>query len=147
MAQFNWATLRYDVNDPRVAEFVDNVARMNALADRFPGFIWRHQNDSRALNKLRRPLPFTRSKRFTTTLSVWRDVEALQTFAFKTVHNRYYAKRAEWFEPHSTPYMVMWWVPQDHRPDVLEAVERAEDMLTHGESDRAFGWPKVRHAA
>ena len=96
LAQFNWATLRHKPGDPRVAEFIDNVARMNALADRMPGFVWRHQNDSKALNRMRRPLPFKRTKRFTTTLSVWRDVEALRVFAFQTVHNRFYAKVDDW---------------------------------------------------
>jgi hypothetical protein len=140
LAQFNWATLRHDPSDPRVAEFIDNVARINAMADRMPGFIWRHQNDSKALNRLRRPLPFARTKRFTTTLSVWRDIEALRVFAFQTVHNRFYAKRAEWFEPPKGPYMVMWWVPEGHRPDVGEAVERAALLLDQGDGPDAFGW-------
>ena len=78
---------------------------------------------------------------------MWRDVEALETFAFKTVHSRYYGKRAEWFEPHQGPYMVMWWILQDHRPDIAEAVEHAEDLLSNGDSDRAFGWPKRKAAA
>lgn len=140
LAQFNWATLRHDPGDPRVAPFIDNVARLNKVAERMPGFIWRHQNDSKALNRLRRPLPFNRTKRFTTTLSVWRDVEALRVFAFKTVHKGFYAKRAEWFEPPTGPYMVMWWVPEGHRPEVGEAVDRAAQLLTEGDGPDAFGW-------
>ncbi|MEL7116283.1 MAG: DUF3291 domain-containing protein [Pseudomonadota bacterium] len=127
LAQFNWATLRYDVDDPRVAEFVDNVARMNLIAERMPGFVWRHHYDSKALSRLKRPLPFERTDRFTTTLSVWRDARALADFAFRTIHNRFYEKRALWFEPHKGPYMVMWYVAEGHRPDIDEAVDRAEE--------------------
>lgn len=142
LAQFNWATLRHNPGDLRVAEFIDNVARLNRMAERMPGFVWRHLNDSRALDRLAksRVLPFQRTKRFTTTLSVWRDIEALKTYAFSTVHNRFYAKRAEWFEPPTGPYMVMWFVPEGHMPEVDEAADRAELLLTHGDSPEAFGW-------
>lgn len=141
LAQFNWAKLRYDWDDPRVAEFMDNVARMNMLAERMPGFVWRHLNDRPALRKLRHPGLFAPDKRFTTTLSVWTDVAALQRYAFKTVHSRFYGKRGDWFEPHvGGPHIVFWFVPQGHRPSIPEAVERAEHLIAHGDSDFAFGW-------
>ncbi|WP_152912531.1 DUF3291 domain-containing protein [Candidatus Rhodobacter oscarellae] len=140
LAQFNWATLRYDVKDPRVAEFTRNIARMNALAERIPGFIWRHLDDPKQLRRLAHTGTFKRTPRFTTTLSVWRDFEALETFAFKTIHKRFYDKRAEWFEPHEGAYHVLWWVPEGHRPTIPEAVERAEHLLSQGDTAAAFGW-------
>lgn len=140
LAQFNWATLRYPITDPRVAEFAENIARMNLLAERMPGFIWRHLDDQKALKKLNHPGRFRRTPNFTTTLSVWRDMDALKAFSFQTLHKRFYAKRAQWFEPHDGPYIVMWWVPEAHRPDIPEAVARAEALLTDGSSERAFGW-------
>lgn len=147
LAQFNWATLRHDPADPRVAEFMENVARMNMLADRMPGFVWRHLNDRTALRKLGRTGTFAPARRFTTTLSVWTELEALERFAFKTVHSRFYKKRAAWFEPHQGPYMVFWFVPQGHRPLIPEAVERAEHMLARGDSAYAFGWDWARATA
>ena len=33
LAQFNIARIRYPLDDPRMTEFVDNVARVNALAE------------------------------------------------------------------------------------------------------------------
>lgn len=41
LAHFNWATLKAPVGDPRVAPFVDAVPKVNALAERSPGFVWR----------------------------------------------------------------------------------------------------------
>ncbi|RAI01837.1 DUF3291 domain-containing protein [Acuticoccus sediminis] len=147
LAQFNWAKLRYDWDDPRVAEFIDNVARMNTMAERMPGFVWRHLNDRSALRKLRHDGIFATSKRFTTTLSVWTDLESLKRYAFKTVHSRFYKRRGEWFEPHDGPYIAFWFVPEGHRPSMAEAVERAEHMLAHGDSETAFGWAGVEALA
>lgn len=142
LAQFNWATLRFPIGDPRVAEFAKNVARMNRLAERMPGFVWRHLDDQKALAKLNHPGRFRRTALFTTTLSLWTDVDALRAFSFQTLHKRFYAKRADWFEPHDGPYIVLWWVPEGHRPGIPEAVSRAETLLKHGETEDAFGWPK-----
>ena len=41
LAQMNTARLRAPLDDPSMAEFVDGLALMNALADRSPGFVWR----------------------------------------------------------------------------------------------------------
>ena len=40
LAQFNIARIRYPLVDPRMADFVDNVARVNALAEQIDGFVW-----------------------------------------------------------------------------------------------------------
>ena len=46
LAQFNIARIRYPLDDPRMAEFVDNVARVNASGRKMPGFVWRLQDES-----------------------------------------------------------------------------------------------------
>src|SRR4029450_2569803 len=46
LAQRNIGRLRYEVGDPRMAEFIDNLAFVNDLAERSPGFVWRYQDDS-----------------------------------------------------------------------------------------------------
>lgn len=147
LAQFNWAQLRHDPNDPRVAEFIDNVARMNYIAERMPGYVWRHLDDRKALSKLKHPGTFKRTKRFTTTLSVWADVKSLENFAFHTVHDRFYRKKADWFLPHSKPYIVFWFVPVGQLPTIAEAVERADHLLAQGDSEFAFGWDWARKTA
>ncbi|HZD90502.1 MAG TPA: DUF3291 domain-containing protein, partial [Pseudolabrys sp.] len=37
LAEFNVARIRYPLEDPRMAEFVDNVDRVNKLADQIEG--------------------------------------------------------------------------------------------------------------
>ncbi|RDV01274.1 DUF3291 domain-containing protein [Undibacter mobilis] len=143
LAQFNIARIKYPLDDPRMAEFVGNVARVNALADKLPGFVWRLQDESGHAMDMRvyddaAVLP---------NLSVWEDAEALERFVFKTVHARFFDKRATWFEQ-PEPTLVMWHIAAGHRPTLNEGVERLDYLKAHGPSDHAFGWdhlPAAQH--
>jgi hypothetical protein len=143
LAQFNIARIKYPLDEPRMAEFVNNVARVNALAEQIEGFVWRLQDDSgNAMG-----MTVYNDPRILPNLTVWRDVQALERFVWKTVHNRFYGRREEWFEKMDTP-LVMWWVPEGHRPSVDEGVARLERLKAHGPSDHAFGWenlPAAQH--
>ena len=41
LAQLNVGYTRYPTDDPRMVEFMDNLDRINTLAERSPGFVWR----------------------------------------------------------------------------------------------------------
>jgi hypothetical protein len=139
LAQFNIARIRYPLDDPRMAEFVDNVRRINALAEQIDGFIWRLQDDSgHAMN-----MTVYGDPAILPNLTVWKDARALERFVFQTVHGRFYRRREEWFEPIETP-LVMWWVPEGARPTLADGVERRDHFIAHGPSDRAFGWEGLR---
>ena len=45
LAELNIACLKYPLDDPRVAEFADNLELVNRVADRSDGFVWRLQDD------------------------------------------------------------------------------------------------------
>ena len=138
LAQFNIARIKYPLVDPRMAEFVANVDRVNGLAEKIEGFVWRLKDDSgHAMN-----MTVYDDPRILPNLTVWEGVEALERFVWKTVHSRFYARRQEWFEPLDTP-LVLWFVPSGHWPSLTEAVERLEDLKTNGPSDRAFGWESL----
>ena len=137
LAQLNVGRLRYEVNDPRMADFVNNLALVNGLAERAPGFVWRYQDASGAAIGTR---PYQGDARMAVNLSVWEDVEALERFIWQTIHKQFYGRRAEWFEQPDGAYFVMWWVPAGHRPSVQEAIERLDHLRSHGPSDRAFSW-------
>ena len=40
LAELNVGRLLAPVGDPRVAEFIDNIERINNLGKRMPGFVW-----------------------------------------------------------------------------------------------------------
>ena len=119
------------------------VARVNALADGIEGFVWRLQDDSgnaighEGLRRRNAWLP---------NLTVWENIEALERFVWKTVHSRFYGRRAEWFEADETP-LVLWQVPAGHRPTMAEGVERRDHLRAHGASDYAFGWETMPASA
>src|SRR5262252_2657625 len=89
LAQFNIARVRYPLNDPRMREFVDNVERVNGLADKIPGFVWRLQDDSGHAMNMR----VYADKAILPNLTVWETVEALERFVWQTLHQRFYARR------------------------------------------------------
>ena len=107
LAQLNIGRIRYSLDDPRMADFVNNLDRINAIAEHTPGFVWRLQDDSgnaTAIHAFDDP-------RMLLNMSVWESVDALERFVWQTVHKRIYGRRPEWFEPLDRPHFVMWWVP------------------------------------
>jgi hypothetical protein len=143
LAELNIGRLRYEIGDPRMADFVNNLATINALAERSPGFVWRYQDDSGNATNTR---PYANDPRIAINMSVWESVETLEHYVWQTVHKRFYGRRHEWFEKFDGPYFVMWWVANGHRPTVAEAVERLEHLKNSGPSDYAFGWESLPSA-
>ncbi len=139
LAQLNIGRFRYPTDDPRMADFMNNLALVNGIADRSPGFVWRLQDDSGNATAFR-PFP---DPRMAVNLSVWDSVEALERFVWQTVHKRFYGRRPEWFDTMDGPHFVMWWIPAGHLPTLSEAKERLEHLAAHGPSDYAFGWESV----
>ena len=141
LAQFNVARIRYPLDDPRMAEFVDNVARVNALAEQIEGFVWRLQDASgHAMN-----MTVYGDPTLLPNLTLWESPQALERFVWQTLHGRFYRRREDWFEPITTP-LVMWWVPAGTRPTMAEGVERRDHLIAHGPSEQAFGWESLPEA-
>jgi uncharacterized protein DUF3291 len=143
LAQLNIGRIRYEVNDPRMAGFVDNLASVNAIAERSPGFVWRYTDESGNATSTR---PYDGDPMMAVNMSVWENVESLEKYVWQTVHKRFYSRRHEWFETMAERYLVMWWVPAGHQPTIQEAVERLEHLKAHGASDHAFGWEGLASA-
>jgi hypothetical protein len=138
LAEFNVARIRFPLDDPRMAEFVDNVNRVNALAEKVDGFIWRLQDESgHAMN-----MTVYGDHAILPNLTVWESVEALERFVFKTVHGRFFDRREQWFAQ-PDPTLVMWWVSAGHRPCLQEGVARLDHFKAHGPTEFAFGWESL----
>jgi hypothetical protein len=139
LAELNIARLRYERGDPRAAEFFDNLDRVNAMAERMPGFVWRLKDESGDATAFR----LTDDPMLIANLSVWDRAEAFEAFVWQTVHAKFYRKREEWFERLSAPHLVMWWVEEGHRPTLAEAAERLARLSASGSTDFAFGWERL----
>jgi len=136
LAQLNIGRMRYPTDDLRVADFMDNLDRVNAIADRSPGFVWRLQDESGNATGIH---TFD-DPHMLVNMSVWQSTEDLERFVWQTLHVRFYRRRAEWFEMLESHHAVMWWVDPGHIPDLAEAKERLAELDENGPSGRAFGW-------
>jgi hypothetical protein len=134
LAQFNVATLRFPLDDPRFAEFTALLDPINALADRSPGFVWRLIADGQPDATSLRPL----GDDVLINYSVWESRQSLWDFVYRSGHLDVMRRRREWFSRHVESHLVLWWVPAGHTPTVAQAVERLELLRREGPSPRAF---------
>jgi heme-degrading monooxygenase HmoA len=138
LAQLNIATMREPLESPAMADFVANLDRINALAESQPGFVWRLQTEEGDATALR-PL----GDDTLVNVSVWRDLESLQHFVYRSAHVEIMKRRKEWFDAMREAYMVLWWVPAGHRPDVNEAADRLRRLRADGPSPEAFSFKQA----
>jgi hypothetical protein len=132
LAQMNVARLRAPLESPQLADFVGALDRINAIADRSPGFIWRLQDEAGNATALR-PM----GEDFIVNLSVWQNPQSLQEFVYRGDHVAVMRRRREWFEKMDL-YLVLWWVPLGHRPTETEGLERLKLLRCRGPSSDAF---------
>jgi hypothetical protein len=122
------------LDDPVMADFVGGLARLNALADNAPGFVWRLQDDDGDATALR---PF--GPDLMVNMSVWTSIELLREYVYRSAHLDLLRRRREFFvHAPSEVYTVLWWVPAAHLPTVDEAWQRLETLRTQGPGPDAF---------
>jgi len=135
LAQLNIASMQQPLESPGMADFVANLERINALAEASPGFVWRLQDEAGDATAIR---PF--GEEVLVNLSLWRDVEALKDYVYKSAHAEMLKRRTEWFARMGEAHMVLWWVPAGHLPSVGEAAERLQLLREQGPSAQAFSF-------
>ncbi len=143
LAELNVGRLVAPTDDPRVAEFMANLDRINGLGKRMPGFVWMMEGTAGAGNT---EAAIDGDPQYVPNLTVWEDVQSLEKFVWGTLHRQFYERRAEWFDVLGEMHFVMWWVAQGHQPSLAEALERLAHRRAHGDTDHAFGWEHLRVA-
>ncbi|MEO0424206.1 MAG: DUF3291 domain-containing protein [Pseudomonadota bacterium] len=133
LAQLNIAELLAPIDSPQLADFVDNLERINALAEQSSGFVWRLQTDDGDATALR---PF--GENCIVNMSVWQDIESLHHYVFHTAHIEIMRRRKEWFSRLKDASKVMWWIPAQDTPTVTEAKARLDHLRAHGATATAF---------
>lgn len=138
LAQLNIAQLLAPLDSLQLKDFVDNLERINALAEQSEGFIWRLQTEEGDATALR---PF--GDEVIVNLSVWASVEALHQFVYRSAHAPIMRRRREWFARMANTYMMLWWIPEGHEPTVEEAKQRLDLLQNQGASAQAFSFKQV----
>ena len=134
LAQLNIGVIRAPMDSPVMAEFANNLDRINALAEASPGFVWRLQTEDGNATAIR---PFE-DENLLVNMSVWRDVESLKAYVYGSAHVQFMRRRREWFEFMKEAYLVLWWVPRGHRPAIAEAIAKLELLKAQGPGPEAF---------
>ena len=134
LAQVNIAVLRAPIDSPLLAEFVELLDPVNALADSAPGFIWRLQTEDGDATAIR---AFD-DDRIIVNMSVWESVDALGEFVFRSGHLEVLRRRREWFGKMAAAYVTLWWLPAGTTPTVDEAKRRLDLLERRGPTPDAF---------
>ena len=82
LAQVNIALPVEPLTSQRLAEFVELLEPVNALADSAPGFVWRLQTEDGDATAVRA----LGDDRLIVNMSVWASVEDLAAFVFGSYH-------------------------------------------------------------
>jgi len=145
LAELNIGRLVAPTDDPRVADFMANLDRINGLGKRMPGFVWMMEGSGEP-GRGNTETKIEGDPQFVANLSVWESVTQLETFVWGTIHKQFYDRKAEWFEVLGSMHFVMWWVPIGHQPTLEEGMARLAHLEAQGDSDHAFGWAHLKDA-
>lgn len=137
LAEINVARMiGVNIDDPIMKEFVDNLDKVNNLAENSDGFVWRlkdENNDATSFN------PYN-DEQVLINISVWEDVESLEKFTYKTFHTDFLKRRKEWFKKYGKVHYALWWIEEGKYPTITEAVEKLEYLELNGPTEAVFSF-------
>ena len=129
-----------NIQDPVMQEFVENLDKVNAIAEHSEGFIWRLKDET---NNATAFDPY-QDEQVIINISVWQSIELLEKFMYQTLHVEFLKRRKEWFHTFGKLYTAMWWIPEGQFPSIQEATEKLAYLQTHGPSGLVFDF-KNKH--
>ncbi len=137
LAQLNIAELKFPLDSPQLSDFVNNLDRINGLAENSPGFVWRLQTedgDATSIDYF--------GDNAIVNMSLWDGIEHLHQYVYHSAHVDVMRRKKEWFQKMVEAHMVLWWIPKGHRPTLQEADEKLQCLRIHGPSCNAFTFKK-----
>ncbi|MDX1314912.1 MAG: DUF3291 domain-containing protein [Eudoraea sp.] len=141
LAQLNIAKLQAPLDHPQLSEFVENIDRINTLAEKSPGFVWRYESNAEAATE--DAIRVFEDPMLIVNLSVWKTLEDLFDFTYHTGHVAIFRKRKQWFHKSDQRHMVCWYVEEGMIPSLQESKDRLRYLEDHGETPYAFTFKKA----
>ncbi|AOW19957.1 DUF3291 domain-containing protein [Urechidicola croceus] len=142
LAQINIAKLLKPINHPQIADFVNQLDEINALAEKSEGFVWRlkddNSNDATGLSPFLNP-------NIIVNMSVWENAEVLKNYVYNSDHSKVFLRRKEWFEKPTKSHMALWWIEEGKFPTVQQAKEKLEYLQKNGNSEVAFTFRDIKN--
>jgi hypothetical protein len=134
VAQINIARLRAPVDDPEIADFVEALEPINALAEESPGFVWRLQTDDGDATGIQA----YEDEQVIINLTVWESIDDLHGYVYRSGHTDFMRRRSEWFQRMGEAYVCLWWVPAGTQPSIEDGVARLDQLQADGPAPEAF---------
>lgn len=135
LAQMNIARFHKPMDDPHMSGFVEMLDPINHQADAAPGFVWRLTDEG---SNNATSITFYDDPLLLLNMSVWDDLDSLRNYVYRTEHVAMVKRRAEWADAMESMYLVLWWVPFGHTPDIAEGDARLKLLQQDGPSPQAF---------
>jgi hypothetical protein len=133
LAQINIARMLAPLDSAVMIDFVNNLDRINQLAETSEGFIWRFIEDNNES-----AIKVFHDNYIVVNMSVWQSIKALFNFTYRSEHKNIFKRRKEWFSNMKEMHMACWYVPNGKYPTPQEAKDRLEYLDKYGESPYAF---------
>jgi hypothetical protein len=141
IAEINIARMKgVNIEDPIMLEFVENLDKVNAIAESSEGFVWRLKDDTNNATAFN---PF-QDEQVIINISVWESIETLENFMYQTLHVEFLKRRKEWFRTFGKVYTAMWWITKGQFPTIHEAIEKLTHLQDNGPSALVFDF-KSKH--
>lgn len=135
LAQVNIAKALAPMDDPIMKDFVDNLDKINEIADNSEGFIWRLKDEDKD-----EAVSVFQDKTLIINMSVWTDIESLFKYTYKSGHIEVFKRKKEWFSKIKMMHMAFWYVPVGYEPTFEDAKNRLDYLNIHGATPYAFSF-------
>jgi hypothetical protein len=134
IAQLNIARFRLPQDHPNNADFVNNLDRINQIAEQQDGFIWRFKGEGNNAFDVKA----FEDPNVASNMSLWASLESLRAFVYRRKeHREIMRRRHQWFDRIDF-YLVLWWVKAGQIPSLEDAKVRLRLLENAGPTEQAF---------
>jgi hypothetical protein len=139
IAQINIAKAKAGLDSKIMQGFVDRLDEINSLADASPGFVWRLQAEGGNATSIQA----FGDPNILINMSVWKNVEALKNFVYRSLHVELISQRDAWFDKLTSVHQTLWYIPAGTIPSIEEGREKLRILQEKGPTIEAFTFAKV----
>ena len=135
LAQVNIAKILASMDDPVMADFVNNLDKINAIADDADGFVWRLKDEDKDL-----AASIFQDDTLIINMSVWINLESLFNYTYNSGHIEVFKRKKEWFSKMKMLHMAFWYIPEGYEPTFQDAKTRLDYINKYGDTPFAFSF-------
>ena len=135
LAQVNVAKRLAPLDDPIMQDFINNLDKINAIADSSDGFIWRLQDEDKDEAE-----SIFQDDSLIINMSIWENLDSLFNYTYNSGHIEVFKRKKEWFSKMKMMHMAFWYVPEGYEPTFQDAKDHLDYLNIHGDTPFAFSF-------